>query len=70
MAKKREPIREEQLHHWNLLGQFRQRVLPLLQARTPTATEKDGRRTLFAEDYFCSYLFAMLNPVVTSLNAL
>ena len=70
MAKKREPIREEQLHNWNLLDQFRQRVLPLLKARAPTATEEDERRTLFAEDYFCSCLFAMLNPVITSMNAL
>jgi hypothetical protein len=70
VAKKREPIREDQLHNWNLLDRFRQRVLPLLQAQAPTATEEDDRRTLFAEDYFCSYLFAMLNPVVTSMRAL
>ena len=70
MAKKREAIREEQLRNWDLLDQFRQRVLPLLQAQSPTTTEEDGRRTLFAEDYFCSYLFAMLNPVVTSMRAL
>ena len=70
MAKKREPIREDQLHNWNLLDRFRQRVLPLLKAQAPTATEEDSRRTLFAEDYFCGYLFAMLNPVVTSLRAL
>ena len=70
MAKKREPIREDQLHNWNLLDRFRERVLPLLQAKVSTATEADDRRTLFAEDYFCSYLFAMLNPVVTSMRAL
>jgi hypothetical protein len=70
VAKKREPIREDQLRNWNLLDQFRQRVLPLLKAKTATATEEDGRRTLFAEDYFCSYLFAMLNPVIRSMRAL
>ena len=70
MTKKREPIREDQLHNWNLLDQFRQRVLPRLKAKAASATERDERRTLFAEDYFCSYLFAMLNPVVTSLRAL
>ena len=70
MAKKREPIREDQLHNWNLLDQFRRRVLPLLKGKAPTATEQDPRRTLFAEDYFCSYLFAMLNPVITSMRAL
>jgi hypothetical protein len=70
VGKKREPIRGDQLRNWNLLDGFRQRVLPLLKARAATATEQDVRRTLFAEDYFCSYLFAMLNPVVTSLRAL
>ncbi len=70
MAKKRAPIREDQLRNWNLLERFRQRVLPLLKAKAPTATEEDEGRTLFAEDYFCSYLFAMLNPVMTSLRAL
>jgi hypothetical protein len=70
VTKKREPIREDQLHNWNLLDQFRQRVLPRLKAKAASATERDERRTLFAEDYFCSYLFAMLNPVVTSLRAL
>jgi len=70
VAKKREPIETDQLRNWNLLNGFRQRVLPLLKAKAPTATEEDARRTLFAEDYFCSYLFAMLNPVITSLRAL
>ena len=70
MAKKRDPIEADQLRNWNLLDQFRQRVLPLLQARAATATEADERRTLFAGDYFCSYLFAMLNPVIISLRSL
>jgi hypothetical protein len=70
VAKKRDPVREDQLRNWNLLDGFRQRILPLLKAKAPTATEEDVRRTLFAEDYFCSYLFAMLNPVITSLRAL
>src|SRR5208283_4640533 len=70
MAKKRQAIREDQLHNWNLLDQFRRRVLPLLKAKAPTASEADVRRTLFAEDYFCSYLFAMLNPVITSMRSL
>ncbi len=70
MAKKREPIREDQLRNWNLLDGFRQRVLPLLRAKAATATEEDIRRTLFAEDYFCSFLFTVLNPVITSMRAL
>jgi len=70
VAKKREPVREDQLRNWNLLDQFRERVLPEIKARPATATEEDDRRTLFAEDYFCSYLFAMLNPVITSMRSL
>jgi hypothetical protein len=67
---KRARITEAQLHNWKLLDRFRKEVLPLLQARPLTPTETDERRTLFAEDYFCAFLFAMLNPVVTSLRAL
>jgi Transposase DDE domain len=70
VAKKRERVREDQLRNWNLLDEFRQRVLPRLQAKAATTTEQDDRRTLFAEDYFCSYLFAMLNPVIVSLRSL
>jgi hypothetical protein len=63
------PITEKQLRNWKLLDRFRREVLPLLAARPLTATEMDERRTLFAEDYFCAFLFAMLNPVVKSLRA-
>jgi hypothetical protein len=70
VAKTRSRIREEQLRNWNLLDQFRRRVLPLLRVQSPKATEQDVRRTLWGEDYFCAYLFAMLNPVVTSMRAL
>jgi hypothetical protein len=70
VAKKRQPIREDQLHNWNLLEGFRRRVLPLLKARPASATEEDTRRTLFAEDYFCLFLFTILNPVITSMRAL
>jgi hypothetical protein len=44
--------------------------LPLLAAQPLTPTEQDERRTLFAEDYFCAFLFAMLNPALKSLRAL
>jgi len=70
VAKKRERIREDQLRNWNLLEQFRRRVLPLLKAKAATATEEDTRRILFADDYFCLFLFAILNPVITSMRAL
>jgi hypothetical protein len=70
LPNKRQRIREDQLRNWNLLDRFRQRVLPLLRAKPATSTEQDVRRTLLAEDYFCAYLFAMLNPVITSMRAL
>jgi hypothetical protein len=70
VARKREPVREEQLRNWNLLDQFRRRVLPLLEAKGVLPTEEDARRTLFAEDYFCGFLFAVLNPAIVSLRAL
>jgi hypothetical protein len=63
------PITEKQLRNWKLLDRFRREVLPLLEARPLTPTETDERRTLFAEDYFCAFLFAMLNPAVKSLRA-
>ncbi len=67
---KRVDIGEKQLHNWKLLDRFRQEVLPLLKAQPATPTETDERRKLFAEDYFCAFLFAVLNPVVTSMRAL
>jgi hypothetical protein len=70
VAQKRERIREDQLRNWDLLHAFRQRVLPLLQTQAGTATEEDPRRTLCADDYFCLFLFSILNPVITSMRAL
>jgi hypothetical protein len=70
VAKKRPPIRDDQLQSWNLLEGFRRRVVPLLAGGPATGTEADPRRTLFAEDYFCLFLFTILNPVLTSMRAL
>lgn len=70
MPRKRPLISVKQLRNWKLLDRFRQEVLPVLAARPATPSEEDPRRTLLAEDYFCAYLFAMLNPVMTSLRAL
>jgi len=65
------PIGEDQLHNWDLLKAFRDRVLPRLQAKAAaTAEQEDVRRTLFADDYFSLFLFAILNPVITSMRAL
>jgi hypothetical protein len=63
-------IDPEQLHNWKLLERFRREIMPLLEAAPRSASEQDERRTLLAEDYFSAYLFAMLNPIITSMRAL
>lgn len=70
MGRRGEQLDETKLHNWKLLERFRREVQPLLAKRPATRTELDDRRTLQAEDYFCAFLFAMLNPAVTSLRAL
>lgn len=58
------------LRNWKLVDAFRARVLPLLEARPLAPSEEDPRRTLQQMDYFCAFLLAMFNPVLTSLRAL
>ena len=70
MARKRIPIDVDQLRSWNLIEAFRSRVLPRLKTRLLCASEEDPRRTLQSLDYFCAYLLAMFNPIVTSMRAL
>jgi hypothetical protein len=44
VATKRMPIREDQLHNWDLLKDFRARVLPLLQAKAAASAEEQETR--------------------------
>jgi hypothetical protein len=67
---KRCRIDVQQLRNWKLLEAFQARVLPHLQRAPRARTEEDPRRTLQALDYGSAFLFAMLNPVFTSLNLL
>jgi len=60
----------EQLKNWKLLEVFQKKVLPLLERKSPSATEEDPRRTLQAIDYASAFLFALLNPILCSLNVL
>ncbi len=60
----------EQLKNWKLLEGFQKRVLPLLERKPLSATEEDARRTLHAIDYASAFLFALLNPVLCSVNLL
>lgn len=70
VARKRAPVDVDQLRNWKLVEAFRARVLPSLEARCPTASEEDPRRTLQGLDYFCALLMAMFNPLITSLRCL
>jgi hypothetical protein len=70
VAQKRAPIDVDQLRNWKLVEAFRARVLPLLERRVVSSTEEDPRRTLQPLDYFCAYLLAMFNPLITSLRSL
>lgn len=65
-----QPIQAEQLKNWKLLEAFQKRILPLLERKASSATEEDPRRTLQALDYASAFLFALLNPVLCSVNLL
>ena len=53
-----------------MIDHFRRIILPHLESAVPTATEADPRRTLTQEAYFSLFLFALLNPVITSMRGL
>jgi hypothetical protein len=63
-------LQVEQLKNWKLLEAFQKRVLPLLERKPLLTTEEDPRRTLQAIDYASAFLFALLNPVLCSVNLL
>jgi hypothetical protein len=69
-ARTRQQFEIERLKNWKLLDAFQKRVLPHLDRQPMAATQEDPRRTLHALDYASAFLFAMLNPVLTSLNLL
>jgi hypothetical protein len=68
--RQRERFQVEQLKNWKLLEAFQKRVLPLLERKSRSATEEDPRRTLQAIDYTSAFLFALLNPILCSVNLL
>ena len=61
---------EAQLGNWKLLESFQQCLAPHLAGRTPTSTEKDPRRTLFASQYISLLLLGLVNPALKSTRAL
>ena len=71
MATTKDKIDEKKLSQWKLIDDFRQR-LAKAQAAAPKAAKKPGgpERKLLEADYFCLFLFGLLNPVVDSMRGL
>ncbi len=57
-----------QLHSWNLLGEFRDRLHKISGEPSPPAG--GPTRLLTKEDYLCAFLFAQFNPVIDSARGL
>jgi hypothetical protein len=58
------------LRNWKLLEHFRTLLLARLKSLPLCPTEMDPRRKLTQESYFCSFLFCLLNPMISSMRAL
>lgn len=71
MARKKDKIDEKKLSSWKLLDDFRIR-LAKAQAAAPKSPKRLGgpERKLLEADYFCLFLFGLLNPVVDSMRGL
>ena len=71
MATSKDKIDEKKLSQWKLIDDFRER-LAKAQAAAPKAVKKPGgpERKLLEADYFCLFLFGLLNPVVDSMRGL
>ncbi len=61
---------EDDLRNWNLLGIFRKLLLASLKKHPRSASEKDPRRKLAADPYFCLHLFRLFNPILNSMRSL
>ena len=71
VARSKDKIDEKQLSSWKLLDDFRAR-LAKVQVATPKVAKKPGgpERKLLESDYFCLFLFGLLNPVVDAMRGL
>ncbi len=71
MARTKDKIDEKKLSCWKLLDDFRDR-LARVQAAAPKVEKRPGgpERKLLESDYFCLFLFGLLNPVVDSMRGL
>jgi len=71
VARAKDEIDEKKLSCWKLLDEFRVR-LAKAQAAAPKIEKRLGgpERKLLEADYFCLFLFGLLNPVVDSMRGL
>jgi hypothetical protein len=59
---------EKDLQQWKLIADFRACLGPLLGSFPLHSSWADPRRRLACADYLCLFLFALVNPVVTTLR--
>jgi hypothetical protein len=59
---------EQDLQHWKLLADFRACLQPHLESFPLHSSWADPRRRLQCADYLSLFLFALVNPVVTTLR--
>jgi hypothetical protein len=63
-------LREADLHRWELVEAFRDRLTKVVQQRPLPASWSDQRRLLKCGDYLGLFLFGLLNPVVGTMRGL
>ena len=63
-------LSEKDLHQWDLLARFRQRLLDPAAAAQLHPTWSDPQRHAQYADYLSLFLFGLLNPVVKTMRAL
>jgi hypothetical protein len=59
---------EKDLQHWKLLADFRACLVPLLEKFPLHSSWAEPKRRLQCADYLSLFLFALINPVVTTLR--
>ena len=68
MAQVAPTFTEKDLQHWKLLADFRACLAPHLESFPLHSSWADPRRRLQCADYLSLFLFALVNPVVTTLR--
>lgn len=68
MARVAPNFSEKDLQQWKLIADFRACLGPLLESFPLHSSWADPRRRLACADYLCLLLFALVNPVVTTLR--